>query len=217
MEKLKGKLSGLKTALIMFAFGLIAFFCLLMVVKKASGSYDKTDILVAIKDVAPNTEITEENVDEYFTTASADIKFAGKNTIKDKKEIIGKYNTELIRESENINSSIFSDAEDVKSQFTSPVEGSFAVSSFSDAVSGRIRKGDYVDVYVVDAATKVTTKATHLPVYISNVYDGNGVLIETSDSATTALSFNFLMEKHDEEEFYSAIAGNSVIVTKVEK
>lgn len=214
---MKGKLSGIKTAAIMFAFGVIAFICLLMVVKKANGNYDNTKILVAIKDVAPNTEITEENVDEYFTKASADIRFARKNTIKDKKDIIGKYNTELIRESENINTEIFSDTEDINAQYDSPVEGSFSVSSFSDAVSGRIRKGDFVDVYVIDSATKVTTKASNQPIYISNVYDENGALIENSDNKTNAMSFNFLMEKHEEQEFYGAIAGNSVIVTKVDK
>lgn len=214
---LKKKAAEIKTILVMAGFGIIAFVCLMIAANKLTGRYDKAEVIAAIKRLPVNTMITESNVNEYFTKVMTDKRLAGDSIITDEQDLIGMYNTEVIRENENISKDVLSRTKDIKEGYREPVEGSFKVNNFADALSGRIRGGDYVYVYVTDKSTGVTTKASEEPIYIEAVFDGNGAAIENSDETTTAISFNFLIEKGMEQAFYEAVANGEVIAVKADK
>ena len=199
---------------IILGFGILAFICLNFVARKIVGQHETQDVAMAITDIPAYTEITEDNVNNYFKLVDANVELVTDTTVTNLNSLVGHFTDETIRNREVIDTSSFSSKKDVLSKFKNPYEGSFAVSNFSDATSGRIRKGDYVAVYALDEITdEIVEVASSL--YISGAFDGSGNEIANSDTTTTAVCFNYFIDEKDQEALVKKIAGKSLTIVKI--
>ncbi|WP_294359930.1 hypothetical protein [uncultured Clostridium sp.] len=213
---MKAKKNSIRTISMILVFAVICFICLLMVARRASGNYDVVNLIVANQELPLNTEITEENVNKYFSEVTVNAELSSKDSIKDMKILVGKFTSEPIYKKELVHTASFSSKKEILEEYDDPYEGSIKVEEFSDAVSGTIRAGDYVNIYVIDELSNESKKVNkENAIYISNVFDSNGARIEPGDEESVAVSFNFYIEKSESQEFYENVTNKKIILTKV--
>ncbi len=146
-QDVKTKVRGILLAIF---FALIAFICLVVLNNKMSDN-NKVDLVIAAKTIPKNTLITEDNVGEYFTTIQAQEIFKTPHAVTNTNELIGQYALNGIWDKTPINQDMFQSQFDIFAAYKKPVQASFNVANLSDAVCGRLRAGDYVDIFGVDA------------------------------------------------------------------
>ena len=200
--------------IIILIFALLAFVGLSFASRYLMGQYETKDVIITKVEVPAYTEITKDNFSKYFTTCSINKEALTENSIELSEDIIGRFTTAPLREKEIVIADQFSTQKDILSQYENPFEGSFAVTSFSNAASGRIRKGDYVMLYTIDEKTGAQTEATKKPIYISGVFDSSGGEITNDDMISCAVSFNYYINGSEKEEFVDRIFGKKLTVVK---
>lgn len=212
------------SVIVTILLGVVTFVCLNYVAQKTNGSYEKADIVVSVKEVPENTKITKSNVSTYFKVAkNIDADMCTSDSVTSLDELVGMYACRDIHNREIILKSNFENEKDKKSEYENPDEVSFKVSSFSDAVSGTIRKGDVINIYTLeDTTAAVQTEAQSEAqlvfenAYVADAFDDSGVKIVAGDNVAVATNFIVYMEKSNEASFYQAIKDKKVIVTKVQ-
>ena len=206
----KTKVRGIVLAIF---FALIAFICLIVLNNKMSGDNNKVDLVIAAKTIPKNTLITEDNVSEYFTTIQAQSIFKTSNAVTNPHELIGQYALNGIWDKAPVNQDMFQSQLDIFAAYKKPVQASFHVNDLSDAVCGRLRAGDYIDIFGVDMnqGKRIIENA-----YIFKVYDSAGVQISVSDTTAIATNFTIILESDEEKALYEMIKNSTLIVTKKE-
>ena len=208
-QDVKTKVRGILLAIF---FALIAFICLVVLNNKMSDN-NKVDLVIAAKTIPKNTLITEDNVGEYFTTIQAQEIFKTPHAVTNTNELIGQYALNGIWDKTPINQDMFQSQFDIFAAYKKPVQASFNVANLSDDVCGRLRAGDYVDIFGVDfnEGKRIIENA-----YIFKAYDNTGVQISVSDTTAIATNFTIIVESGEEELLYEALKNSTVIVTKKE-
>lgn len=203
----------IKTISLAIVFALIALVALIYINTKMIAKNDTVDVVVAIKTVAHNTEITKSNIDEYFKVEKVSSSVISDKTLKNIDDLLGKYvSVEQIYDKEPVRSDMLSLKEDITKNYKNPVKMSFSVTTFADAVCGRIRAGDTIDIYgVINSSSQDILKN----VYVEHVYDSSGVEILNSDSVTNATAFTVIIESGDENELNELLKNSKVIITKI--
>lgn len=207
-QDVKTKVRGIVLAIF---FALIAFICLVVLNNRISGAMDRVDVVIAAKTIPKNTLITEDNVGEYFTTIQAQSIFKTSNAVTNPHELIGQYALNGIWDKAPINQDMFQSQLDIFAAYKKPVQASFNVANLSDAVCGRLRAGDYVDIFGVDInqGKRIIENA-----YIFKAYDSAGVQISVSDTTAIATNFTIILESGEEEVLYEMLKNSTVVVTK---
>ncbi len=207
-QDVKTKVKGIVLAIF---FALIAFICLVVLNNRISGAMDRVDVVIAAKTIPKNTLITEDNVGDYFTTIQAQSIFKTSNAVTNPHELIGQYALNGIWDKAPINQDMFQSQLDIFAAYKKPVQASFNVANLSDAVCGRLRAGDYVDIFGVDInqGKRIIENA-----YIFKAYDSAGVQISVSDTTAIATNFTIILESGEEEVLYEMLKNSTVIVTK---
>lgn len=207
---MKGKI---KTISLAICFALVAFVALIYINSKIIGNDDSVETVVAVKDIAHNTEITKQNINEYFKIEKVSSSLVTDKTLKTLDNLAGKYvSADLIYENAPVNSQMFSSKKDIIESYTNPVRMSFNVGSFSDAVCGRIRSGDIVDIYGV---TSSKSQDILKSAYVEDVYDSSGNKISNSDSTTSATAFTVVIESGEENKLLEMLKNSKVVLTKI--
>ena len=207
-QDVKTKVRGIVLAIF---FALIAFICLVVLNNRISGAMDRVDVVIAAKTIPKNTLITEDNVGEYFTTIQAQSIFKTSNAVTNPHDLIGQYALNGIWDKAPINQDMFQSQLDIFAAYKKPVQASFNVANLSDAVCGRLRAGDYVDIFGVDInqGKRIIENA-----YIFKAYDSAGVQISVSDTTAIATNFTIILESGEEEVLYEMLKNSTVVVTK---
>lgn len=211
----KNMKNKIKTISIAILFALIALIVLVYINTKVINKDDTIQAVIAVKSVAHNTQITSQNVNEYFKVEKINSNLVTGDTLKNMDGLVGKYvSADVIYDKATVNSSMFSSKKDIMDKYDNPVRLSFSVSSFSDAVCGRIRTGDFVDIYGV---SNVSSQDILKSAYVEGVYDSSGVEIQNSDTTTTAVAFTVIINSGDENKLLEMIKNSKVVITKVEQ
>ena len=82
--------------------------------------------------------------------------------------------------------------------FTEPVEMGIKASSFQKAAGGILRRGDTVDMGIIDDMDEEQS----IRLYILKAFDSEGTEISADDNTGVAVAFNVLLERED----YAAVA-----------
>ncbi len=207
-QDVKTKVKGIVLAIF---FALIAFICLVVLNNRISGAMDRVDVVIAAKTIPKNTLITEDNVGDYFTTIQAQSIFKTSNAVTNPHELIGQYALNGIWDKAPVNQDMFQSQLDIFAAYKKPVQASFHVNDLSDAVCGRLRAGDYIDIFGIDMNQG---KRIIENVYIFKAYDNAGVQISVSDTTAIATNFTIILESGEEEMLYEMLKNSTVVVTK---
>ena len=207
-QDVKTKVKGIVLAIF---FALIAFICLVVLNNRISGAMDRVDVVIAAKTIPKNTLITEDNVGDYFTTIQAQSIFKTSNAVTNPHELIGQYALNGIWDKAPVNQDMFQSQLDIFAAYKKPVQASFHVNDLSDAVCGRLRAGDYIDIFGIDMnqGKRIIENA-----YIFKAYDNAGVQISVSDTTAIATNFTIILESGEEEMLYEMLKNSTVVVTK---
>lgn len=205
--------NNIKTISIALFLAVIVFISLVFINTRVSGSDHSVQVVVATKQLEHNTQITESNVNEYFKIVSVNEDAIPPKAVNSLEGIAGRYvSADVIYANSVICTPQFSKTADVLKDYSSPIRASFSVAALGDAVCGRIRSGDHIDVYGVSQSKGQIILRN---VYVENVYDNAGVAIANTDTSSIATNFTVVVESGNELDLYEAVKSNTVIITKV--
>lgn len=207
---------GLKSVVAALVLAIIAFVFVIFVETKMMSNYEKADAVVAIKDIPAYTQITKNNISEYFKVEQLpkDIKMAGAYTkIEDIKDVIIAYDIET---GEQITKKkLVSVENNILIEYDDPVLLSIRCENLSNAVSGTLKKGDIVDIVAMNPMDEIT-EVIKEDVYIMGSYDTSGNEVTINDpTSNTAVVFNILCERSEYESLLLETSRNSSIIKLV--
>lgn len=213
-HKRKGRLFALLGSLLLAA---ILFVALLKTQERMLNDYEKVSVLVAVKDISANKEISKKNYREYFEKVEIQnerLQEGSYQTLDALNEYEYIFTTQDIQKNEQITSSKITKSNDILANYKEPAEVSFKVEGFEDAVGGTLRRGDIINVTVID---KVSGKEISVleNAFVSKSLDNQGNVIAQDDATKSAVGFNVLIEKADVSEFNENIVLGTIKVTKV--
>lgn len=197
-----------------FLAALITFFIMLQVEKNALSAYEKVPVWCATKELIKGTEVTLQNVDEFFEQMEMD-----KNKIPDKyinspEEIIGKQMNLTVPKGSVLVTTMFTDLEKQVNRLNDPVVVGCKGEDLFQMVSGVLRKGDLVHIYTVDEEMEQTYLLWE-NVSVYQVFDAAGKIIPTTDVTTPAARVNLLLEKGRAELFFNELSSGSLRLVQV--
>lgn len=203
-------------AAVALILSVIAFIVLITVQRSFIELPPTKTVLAAVTEIPAGTQITTENVNQYFATMSLNSDAAPKAAYIDAQEVIGKITCGDISRNETATQNRFIDtsgAQDIQN----PVEVSVAAASSAYADGGRIRAGDSVNIgYILSGDEKQYIEILS-SVYVTAALDTSGVSAANQNDGVIATQFSLLIPKADAETLYSQIERGNVVVQKVKK
>ena len=211
----KGK-KGLVWKLLGSFFVAAALFGVLVGIEKnILSDYAKETVVLCKMDIPKGTKITEENVDKYYYSYEVDVAMVNGGCIKDKKELIDTVAARNLSAHEIVREGACTKEAEIYNRYHDPVEASVETNEAGDIVSGTIRKGDYVDIAVVNKDT-LEYDLMLKNVYVLGAYTGTGEEVVDGMEGTAATMLTIVEEKENLALFYSARETGNVIVTKLD-
>lgn len=211
-----GGKKGLVMKLIGSFFVAAALFGVLVGVEKnLLSSYEKEAVVLCKADIPKGTKITEENADQYFYMYEVDSVIVDSNCVKNKKDLFDTVTAKKLSAHEIVRMSDCTKEASIYNQFTEPVEASITASEPGDIVSGTIRRGDRVDIAVVNKDT-LAYELMMKNVYVIDAFTSTGEKLTDEVEGTAATMLTIVEEKENLAKFYSARETGNVIVTKLE-
>lgn len=157
---------------------------------KAKAEELKTEVVCMKTDVAENTFITPEEVEQYFTVVSVEMMAVPKNAYSSLGDLPkdGFYIENAMSKSQMVFKDDIATEDAIMDKYKNGYEiTSFQAQNFAGGVNGCLRRGDIVDVYAVDPATDMLVLMAE-NVYIYEVYDNTGNKISGADETATAFT-----------------------------
>ena len=178
--------------------------------RQALSDFEKREICVAVSDIPRGTVITEENISSYIALKSVDAGCVPDTALLDYVSLNGMSPEYDIDRGTLLTSGMFSDADDVLAEMSSPVLAGFKTEDLAKAVSGCLRAGDRIDVYSADPDTGEEILLCS-DVYVECGYDSSGNAVY-ADSA--AVMFNVYLESEEAAAFYGGLRNGYMYVVK---
>jgi len=207
---------GVKELIISIVLALMLFLSLLVIEGKMLNDYKTSEVIVANHAISKSTQITESNAYLFFSRKEVPSNIIPKTAVVDIKDLIGKVVCDSISDGEIIVDARFSAEEEYLAKIKNPLEVGMRVSNLSQIVGGTIRKGDLINIFVVDSSTRESVVVLK-NVYVSKAFDTSGVEIKDSGSDVESLSLNLYIDSSVEQYFDETIASGTVYISKVLK
>ena len=198
-----------------FLVAVALFGVLVGVEKNLLNDYEKASVVLCKTDVPKGTKITKENVNQYFYDYEVDIALVNDTCIKDKNEVIDTVVENSLSAHEILRKDDCTKEAEIYNKFSNPVEASITATNPGDIVSGTIRRGDYVDIAVVNKDT-LEYDLMLKKVYVVDAFTSTGEKVSENAEGTAATMLTVVEEKDNLAKFYSARETGNVIVTKLE-
>lgn len=210
-----GKKSVAMKLLGSFLVAAALFGVLIGVEKNMLSDYAKETVVLCKADIPKGTKITEDNVNQYFYTHEVDVALAAEDCVKDKKDLIDTAAKRTLSAHEIVRKDFCTKEAEIYAKLSDPAEGSFTADDPGDIVSGTIRRGDYVDIAVVNKDT-LEYDLMLKNVYVLDAFTNTGEKVTADMEGTAATMLTIVEEKEQLALFYSARETGNVIVTKLE-
>ena len=198
-----------------FLVAVALFGVLVGVEKNLLSDYEKVSVVLCKIDVPKGTKITKENVSQYFYDYEVDIALVNDTCIKDKNEVIDTVVEKSLSAHEILRKDDCTNEAEIYNKFSNPEEASITATNPGDIVSGTIRRGDYVDIAVVNKDT-LEYDLMLKKVYVLDAFTSTGEKVSGNAEGTAATMLTVVEEKDNLAKFYSARETGNVIVTKLE-
>lgn len=217
-QKEKKKDRNLKLLVISMILAVLLFVALLVIERGILADYERTWVVVAARDVETGTEITADNVRDFFTRIEMDVNKKPVQSTREMRELENMVVMQPLVRNEIVLSHHVVAKETLLQDIRDPIEIGFQVSHPDQVVGGILRAGDLIDISVVQRDLEAESEKNiqilqHA--YISRVFDANGSPIERYGQDTPAVIINIIIDKENEGKFNEAITGGTVRVSKV--
>lgn len=175
--------------------------------------YEKEDVYLALKEIPEGQMITEGNMDEFFILTSVDAKWIPETALQDPAQVKNLVAAGRIEKGVLLTSGMFQPVEEITKGMKEPVIAGFRAEDLYQVVGGTLRCGDRIHIY--GAEEELGTYLIWENVYVQQVFDSGGTIIENGDTSTAAQRVNIFLDKEDVEAFYTRLAQGSLRVVKI--
>ena len=191
----------------------ILFVFLLNVEKRQLENYKKGLVVVAIEDVADNTEITSENVTQYFALEERTLTDIPEAAYTDLQTLAGFYAEGGIDKGSMVTKSMFGKLGTVAAD---TVFLSVDMEALDQSVAGTLRAGDRIDIYTVKKEQDKDVAVTEVlsSVIIERSYTSSGIAIRKEDTTSIAQYVTIPLHKDAVEAFYEALESKKIQIVK---
>lgn len=197
-----------------FLASIATFFLLVNMEKNALKDFETIPVWVTKYELAEGLEITEKSIQECFELIEVAKDRVPNNLLESPEILIGK-NTELIiPQGAIVFESMFSDDEQFRKSVMNPVIAGCKGDDLFQLVSGVLRKGDLVHIYMVNEDMGETYMLWE-NIMVYQVFDASGNVISSEDKVTPAARVNLLLEEGYTEQFYNELDKGSLRLVKV--
>ena len=174
----------------------IAVFIVVIIIQRAlTATEEKVVVVTAVKDISAPGFISAKDADKYFVEVEVPKRLAYEGVFESIKDILGEdedvYVIRSLAEGEIVSDKCVVGGEDFLQDYKEPVEMGIRVSSFENAAAGTIRRGDVVDMCILDDLGE----ERKIKLYVLQAFDSSGVRIDVSDSVSVAVAFTVLIER----------------------
>lgn len=222
---------NIKTVILSLILAVTVFCCLMAVENNMMKKYEQEEIIVAKEKIEKGTQITESVIKSSFKKIKFTKNVAVKGTVKTASELKGKTAAVSLPEGAVVYKSSFI-SEETAAGIENPVELSISVSTFSNGVSGTLRKGDFVYIYGEKEKTTAeqqqdmengseTTEDNLIgkgSYYIKDAFTSSGEIIKPGDSVSVASVFTIIVSEEDYGKLCEQIsASQEIILIKTDK
>lgn len=198
-----------------FVVAAALFGVLIGVEKNILSDYEKETVVLCRTEVPKGIKITEENVGKLFYMYEVDATLIDETCVKNTTDLIDTVTGRTLSAHEMVRKGSCTKEAEIYGNYQNPAEGSFAVNEAGDMVSGTIRKGDRVDIAVVNKDT-LEYDVMLKNVYVLESFTNNGEKVTADMEGTAATMLTIVEEKDNLAKFYSAMETGNVIVTRLE-
>lgn len=210
----KEKKIGVKELVISIVLALLLFICLLVIESSFLSKYDKTTVVVAKCTVPKSTQITEKNIGLYFEEKEIPANLVPQSAIFSKDTLINKIVSLSINQGEILMENRFLDEQKYLAKISNPMEMGISVSSAAQAAGGTIRRGDIVNIYVVDTQTKQSTEILH-EAYVCRAFNQEGIEIAGENAEDQCMEFVIYIDSMQEQFVSEKIDNGNIYINKV--
>lgn len=195
--------------------GVIALACmaaavLIIGLSRGSAAGAGQKVVVSARDIKKGTVVSESNMDELFEL-SGEAGDDGTDYIEGTDELAGTVVAEDIPCGIPVSACMVMDEYGPISSIKDPVIMGIHAGDASQFVSGIIRRGDTINISVVDSASD-ECKGILEDVYVCGAYNDDGSPIE--DDTGSAKSLNILVEREDEARINTLLHKGVIRISK---
>lgn len=189
------------------------FLLLLNVEKRQLENFQKGYVVVAIEDVADDTEITPENVTQYLALEERTMRDIPEAAYTDIQAVTGLYAEGGIDKGSMVTKNMFGKLGGLSDN---EVLLSVDMESLDQSVAGTLRAGDLIDLFAVDkeADQEVSVAEVLSGVVIERSYTGSGISIQKEDTTSIAQYVTIPIHKDAVEAFYEALENKKIQIVK---
>lgn len=211
-------LSMIKIVVIPALFaGIVSLLIYMAMDNKAQEAKLMTQVVVMKENVAANTYVAKDKVADFFEEKLVELTAVPESAYRNIKDLPknGFYIESAMESSQMVLKSNVEVVTDAMKKYQNGYEvTAFAAESFPGGVNGSLRKGDVVNVYALDPATKVLTLMVE-NVYVAEVYDSSGNKISTPEEIAT--SFTVYVTEEEVENLNLAVVYGGVQMYLIEE
>ena len=200
--------------LVAFLAAVSTFFLLLNMEKNALEAYEKVSVWTTKCELAKGLEINESSLGECFVLVEIDKDKVPGKVVENPEMLLGKRTELSISQGTILTQSMFSDEEDYRKALYNPVIAGCKGDDLFQLVSGVLRKGDMVHIYMVNEDLGETYMLWE-NIMVYQAFDASGNTIASEDRVTPAARVNLLLEEGYAEQFYNELNQGSLRLVKV--
>ncbi len=186
--------------------------CVLIVSLVFTGKQEK--VIACISEINRGTTITEDNFNDMFAVTEADGCIKPSDAVTDKESVIGKTFRYDITNGTILTEGMLADGSSISLSMNNPVTAGIKATDISQFAGGIIRKGDYIDISVIDKNTGECINVMN-SVYVAGAYNSDGTEIE--DGEGCAMLLNVLIEKESESYLNTMLSMGTIRVCRMER
>lgn len=188
------------------------YFALIQAEKNMLEGFEKGEVYLAKKDIPEGQMISESNLDEYFMVSAVDVKWIPETAIRDLTQVKELVAVAKIEKGVLLTTGMFQSVEEITLGMKEPVVAGFRAEDLYQVVGGILRSGDRIHVYASEEG--LGTYLIWENIYVQQVFDSGGTVIESGDETTAAQRVNVFLDKEDVEAFYTRLEQGSLRVVK---
>ena len=192
---------------------LAVFAVMLQAEKNILKEYEKGVVYVAAAGIPKGQQITEENKEQYIEAKEVDKGCIADSFLDTTANVGSLAAVYAIAPGTVLTEEMFERTEQVLEQLKEPVIAGFKGEDLYQIVGGVLRAGDRIHIYSVSEEGE--TSLLWENVYVQNVFDQSGTVIENADTRTGATRINVYLSKGDVEAFYGGLSAGNLRVVKV--
>ena len=200
-------------AVVAFLAASAIYLVLLQTEKKMLEGYEKGDVYLAVKDIPEGEMLTEKNISEYLVSASMDSGLIPETALSDPEEIEDYVALGRIEKGVVLTRGMFQSVNEITKGMEEPVVAGFRAEDLYQVVGGILRAGDRIHIY--GSEEDIGTYLIWEDVYVQQVFDSSGAIIESGDESTSAQRINIFLDRKDVETFYTRLEQGSLRVVKI--